>query len=155
MMSAAGLIKPASIQISFSSCHSSRVISLIPAESSIPPIQRRGTSEVSTLRSEGANITQRLDTSQEKLHRPVGSSGCVPRKLMTGELDLVERQSALVAPGAQISSACQSTAVVFWVVGRVERGVRVGLETAKAIPLVFVSFCRLKRETHFLRSCSG
>lgn len=54
---------------------------------------------------------------------------------MAGKLDLVESQAALAAPGAKVSSASESAAVVLRVVGGVEGSAGVGLETLEAVPL--------------------
>ena len=54
---------------------------------------------------------------------------------MAGELDLVESHAALGAPGSQVAGAGEGAAVVFGVVGGVEGGAGVGLETLEAVPL--------------------
>lgn len=101
------------------------LISIVTTEPCLPSVQRRGSSKVTALRCERANIAERLDTSKEKLQGPVSSARCIPRKLVASELDLVEGQATLVTPGAEISSTGKSAAIVFGVVGGVEGGVRV------------------------------
>lgn len=59
---------------------------------------------------------------------------------MTGKLNLVEGQAALVAPGSKITGTSQSTTIVLGVVRGVEWSVGVRLESLKAIPLYVVSF---------------
>jgi hypothetical protein len=54
---------------------------------------------------------------------------------VAGKLDLVESQAALAAVGAQVSGTGESAAVVLGVVGSVEGGAGVGLETLQAVPL--------------------
>jgi hypothetical protein len=109
--------------------------SVVSTSSRIPLVQRRSASEVSALGSEIANLAERLDTSQHKLDSPVRSARSVARKFVAGKLDLVESQAALAAPGAEVAGAGESAAVVLGVVGSVEGGAGVGLETLEAVPL--------------------
>ena len=102
-------------------------------------VQRRSASEVSTLGSERPNFAKRLDTTQHELDSAVRSARSVTWKLMAGELDLVESHAALGTPGSQVAGAGEGAAVVFGVVGGVEGGAGVGLETLEAVPLEIVS----------------
>ena len=54
---------------------------------------------------------------------------------MAGELDLVECQTAFLAPGAQVAGTRESAAVVLGVVWRVEWCIRVRLQALKPVPL--------------------
>jgi hypothetical protein len=101
----------------------------------LPLVQRRSTSEVTTLGSERTNLAKRLDPSQHELNGAVSGTRSVAGKFVAGKLDLVERQTALATPGSQVSGAGEGAAVVFGVVRGVEGDVGVGLETLEAVPL--------------------
>jgi hypothetical protein len=101
----------------------------------LPLVQRRSTSEVTTLGRERTNLAERLDPSQHEFDGAVRSARSVAGQFVAGELDLVERQTALATPGSQVSGAGEGAAVVFGVVRGVEGDVGVGLETLEAVPL--------------------
>lgn len=113
--------------------------SVVSAEARTPPVQRRGASEISALGGEIADLTERLNTSQEELDSPVRGAWCVARKFVAGKLDLVEGQAALGTPETKVARASKSAAVVLGVVGGVEGSAGVLLETLKAVPLRDVS----------------
>jgi len=116
---------------------------VVPKVLLLPLVQRRSASEVTALSGERTNLAERLDPSQHELDGAVCSARSVAGQFVTGELDLVESQTALATPGSQVSGAGEGAAVVFGVIGGVERDVGVGLETLEAVPLesmlVFVS----------------
>jgi hypothetical protein len=109
--------------------------SVVPTSPRISLVQRRSTSEISALGREIANLAKRLDASQHELDSPVRSARRIAGEFVAGKLDLVESQAALAAVGAQVSGTGESAAVVLGVVGSVEGGAGVGLETLQAVPL--------------------
>jgi hypothetical protein len=125
----------------------------------ISSVQRRRTGEVSTLGSERPNLAKRLDTTQHELDGAVRGARSVAGQFVAGELDLVERQAALGAPESQVAGAGEGAAVVLGMVGGVEGGAGVGLETLEAVPLggllVAWSLEGWKGEGGDLRSRSG
>lgn len=115
--------------------------SVVSAEARTPPVQRRGARKVSGLRSEIADLAERLDTSQHKLDSPVRGARCIARKLVAGKLNLVECETTLSTPKAKVAGTSESAAVVFGVVGGVEGSAGILLETLEAVPLRSVSLC--------------
>ena len=99
-----------------------------------PLVDRTGPCEIPSLCSEIARITQTIDASKQQLNGPVSSARGIARKLMSRQLYLVICQTTLATPSTQITSAGESTAVVFGMVGGIKVIARVFLEALLTVP---------------------
>ena len=105
---------------------------------------------VAALSSEALSAAEVLDFTKQDLQHAVSDAGSVARKLVTGEAGGVESQATLSGPDSLNASASKCTAVVFRVVGRVERSGRVLRQTLNTVPshVLNCEECAICRQKH-------
>lgn len=101
---------------------SSTCRNLVPTQVALwlAPVNRHAAGVITSLGGEVTDSTEGVDAPEQKLYGSVGSAWCVAWQLVAGELDLVEGQTAFLAPGAQVAGTGEGAAVVLWVIWRVE-----------------------------------